>query len=318
MQTSSLRIGVTGANGWVGRALCEHLQRQGHSVAALSRRNPDLNGVLWRQVGQIDGQTSWSNALRGLQAVVHCAGHAHQMGAGAGADTQPDTYFRVNTDGTYALVHAAHAAGVKRLVFVSSVKALGEATPMDAPWHAHSEPHPVDAYGRSKWAAEQALAAWREQIEVVIVRPPLVYGPGVGANFARFMRAVQRGWPLPLGAIDNRRAMVGLDNLNDLLGLCLTHTYAPGQTFMVSDGQDLSTPDWARAIGRAAGRPARLLTVPPAILRWAGAITMHTEAIRRLTDSLCIDMGHTQTTLGWHPPYTIEEGLRAALAPLSP
>ena len=142
MQTISLRIGVTGANGWVGRALCEHLHRQGHSVVALSRRNPDLNGVLWRQVGQIDGQTSWSNALRGVQAVVHCAGHAHQMGTGA--DTQPETYFRVNTDGTFALVRAAHAAGVKRLVFVSSVKALGEATPMDAPWHAHSEPHPVD------------------------------------------------------------------------------------------------------------------------------------------------------------------------------
>lgn len=315
MQTSSLRIGVTGANGFVGRALCEHLQRQGHSVVALSRRNPGLAGVFWRQVGPIDGQTAWTNALRGLNAVVHCAGHAHQTGPKA--DTDPDTYFRVNTDGTYALVSAAHAAGVKRLVFVSSVKALGEATPMDAPWHAHSEPHPVDAYGRSKWAAEQALADWRDQIEVVIVRPPLVYGPGVGANFAQLMRAVQRGWPLPLGGIHNRRAMVGLGNLTDLLSLCVDHPYAPGQTFMVSDGQDLSTPDWARAIGRAAGRPARLLSVPPTLLRWAGALTGRSESVRRLSDSLCVDMGHTQVTLGWNPPHTIEEGLRAALPPLA-
>ena len=311
-----MRIGVTGATGLVGRALCAQLQKQGHSVVALSRRPPSLAGVLWRQIGPIDGQTSWANALRGLNAVVHCAGHAHQTGPAA--DPNPDTYFRVNTDGTFALVRAAHAAGVKRLVFVSSVKALGEATPMDATWHAHSEPHPVDAYGRSKWAAEQALAAWREQIEVVIVRPPLVYGPGVGANFARLMRAVQRGWPLPLGGIDNRRAMVGLGNLTDLLALCVTHPYAPSQTFMVSDGQDLSTPDWARAIGRAAGRPARLLAVPPALLRWAGALSGRSESVRRLTESLCIDMGHTQTTLGWTPPHTIDEGLRAALPALNP
>lgn len=315
MLSSPRRIGVTGANGFVGRALCQHLQRQGHVVVALSRHRPGITGVLWREVGDIDGQTPWGSALAGLHAVVHCAGHAHQMGAGA--DKDPDTYFRVNTDGTYALVRAAHAAGVQRLVFVSSVKALGEATTVHAPWSAHSEPHPVDAYGRSKWAAEQALAAWREQLEVVIVRPPLVYGPGVGANFALLMRAVQRGWPLPLGGIDNRRAMVGLGNLTDLLALCVDHPYAPGQTFMVSDGQDLSTPDWARAIGRAAGRPARLLSVTPTLLRWAGALTGRSESVRRLSDSLCVDMGHTQVTLGWNPPHTIEEGLRAALPPLA-
>jgi nucleoside-diphosphate-sugar epimerase len=306
------RIGVTGANGLVGRALCTHLQAEGHTVVALSRRDPGLNGVGWRAVGAIDGQTQWAEALAGLQAVVHCAAHAHQIGPQA--DTGPDTYFRVNTDGTYALVSAAHAAGVKRLVFVSSVKAMGEATAPGERWHAQTEPHPEDAYGRSKWAAEQALAAWRDQIEVVIVRPPLVYGPGVGANFARFMRAVQRGWPLPLGAIHNRRAMVGLGNLTNLLALCVVHPYAPGQTFLISDGQDLSTPDWARAIGRAAGRPARLLSVPPAWLRWAGALTGRREAVRRLTDSLSLDIGHTQVTLGWQAPHTIDDGLRAALA----
>jgi nucleoside-diphosphate-sugar epimerase len=204
------------------------------------------------------------------------------------------------------------------LVFVSSVKALGEATPMNAPWHAHSEPHPVDAYGRSKWAAEQALAAWRDRLEVVIVRPPLVYGLGVGANFARFMRAVQRGWPLPLGGIDNRRAMVGLGNLSDLLALCVVHPQAAGQTFLVSDGQDLSTPDCARAIGRAAGRSARLLSVPPVWLQWAGNLLGRSEAVRRLTDSLTLDIRHTQVTLGWQAPHTIDEGLRAALAPPHP
>jgi nucleoside-diphosphate-sugar epimerase len=315
MQTSSLRIGVTGANGYMGQAVCRQLQRQGYTVVALSRRCPRLTGVLWREVGHIDGQTQWATVLVGLHAVVHCAGHAHQMGTGA--DTNPDTYFRVNTDGTYGLVRAAHAAGVKRLVFVSSVKALGEATPFDAPWHAHSEPHPLDAYGRSKWAAEQALAAWRDQIEVVIVRPPLVYGPGVGANFARLMLAVQRGWPLPLGDINNRRAMVGLGNLTDLLALCVTHPYAPGQTFLVSDGQDLSTPDWVRAIGLAAGRPARLFSLSPTWLRWAGALTGRSEAVRRLTDSLSLDIGHTQATLGWNPPHSVEAGLRAALPPLT-
>ena len=310
------RIGVTGANGLVGRALCAHLHGQGHTVVALSRHNPNLVGVSWQRVGDIDGQTHWASALSGLHAVVHCAGHAHQIGPLA--DPNPGTYFRVNTDGTYALVSAAHAAGVKRLVFVSSVKAMGEATAPGERWHAHTEPHPEDAYGRSKWAAEQALAAWRDQIEVVIVRPPLVYGPGVGANFARFMRAVQRGWPLPLGAIHNRRAMVGLGNLTDLLALCVLHPYAPGQTFLVSDGQDLSTPDWARAIGRAAGRPARLLSVPTAWLRWAGALLGRGEAVRRVTDSLSLDIGHTQVTLGWQAPHTIDEGLRAALAPQKP
>lgn len=310
-----MRIGVTGATGLVGRALCTHLHGQGHSVVALSRRDPRLPGVSWQHTGDIDGQTHWANALSGLHAVVHCAAHAHQMGPGA--DTNPDAYFRINTDGTVALARAAQVAGVRRLVFVSSVKALGEATPIDAPWSAHSEPQPMDAYGRSKWAAEQALAAGREQLEVVIVRPPLVYGPGVGANFARFMRAVQRGWPLPLGAIENRRAMVGLGNLTDLLALCVTHPQAVGQTFLVSDGQDISTPDWARAIGRAAGRPARLLAVPPTLLRWAGALTGRSESVRRLTDSLCLDIAHTQSTLGWRPPHTIEEGLRAALPPLA-
>ena len=315
MQNTSLRIGVSGANGLVGRSLCKHLHGQGHSVVALSRRDPHVAGVSWQRVGDIDGQTPWASALAGLHAVVHCAAHAHQMGPGA--DTAPHTYFRVNTEGTAALAQAAHAAGVRRLVFISSVKAMGEATPMNAPWHAHSEPHPVDAYGRSKWAAEQALAAWRDRLEVVIVRPPLVYGPGVGANFARFMQAVQRGWPLPLGAIHNRRAMVGLGNLTDLLALCVSHPQAAGQTFLVSDGQDLSTPDWARAIGRAAGRPARLLAVPPALLRWVGTLTGRSESVRRLTDSLCIDMGHTQTTLGWTPPHTTDEGLRAAMPPLA-
>lgn len=316
MTALPIRIGVTGATGLVGRALCAHLHEQGHSVVALSRRDPQLAGVGWQRVGDIDGQTHWAPALAGLHAVVHCAAHAHQIGPQA--DPDPDTYCRVNTDGTSALARAAQAAGVRRLVFVSSVKALGEATPMNAPWHAHSEPHPVDAYGRSKWAAEQALAAWRDHIEVVVVRPPLVYGPGVGANFARFMRAVQRGWPLPLGAIDNRRAMVGLGNLTDLLALCTTHPHAPGQTFLVSDGQDLSTPDWARAIGRAAGRPARLLAVPPTLLRWAGTLTGRSEAVRRLTDSLALDIGHTHNTLGWQPPHTTDHGLRAALPTLAP
>ena len=310
------RIGVTGANGLVGRALCTHLHGQGHSVVALSRHNPNLVGVSWQRVGDIDGQTHWASALSGLHVVVHCAGHAHQIGPLA--DPDPNTYFRVNTDGTYALVSAAHAAGVKRLVFVSSVKAMGEATPDNVPWNAHSEPHPLDPYGRSKWAAEKALAAWQDDIEVVIVRPPLVYGPGVGANFARLMRAVQRGWPLPLGGIQNRRAMVGLGNLTDLLTLCVSHPYAPGQTFLVSDGQDLSTPDWVRAIGRAAGRPARLFSVSPTWLRWAGLLTGRSEAVRRLTDSLSLDIGHTKATLGWSPPHNIDQGLRAALPPLAP
>lgn len=316
MPIRSLRIGVTGANGFVGRALCQDLQRQGHQPLALSRRDPSLNGVQWRPLGSMEQHIDWGHALAGLDAVVHCAAHAHQIGPQA--DPDPNTYFRVNTDATASLVRAAHAAGVKRLVFVSSVKAMGEATPDGQRWDVHTEPQPQDAYGQSKRAAELALATWRDQIEVVIVRPPLVYGPGVGANFARFMRAVQRGWPLPLGAINNRRAMVGLGNLSDLLALCVVHPQAPGQTFLVSDGQDLSTPDWARAIGRAAGRPARLLSVPPQWLQWAGNLLGRGEAVRRLTDSLSLDIRHTQVTLGWQAPHTIDEGLRTALTPKTP
>jgi nucleoside-diphosphate-sugar epimerase len=230
--------------------------------------------------------------------------------------TDPLTAFRTaNVDGTLNLARQAAAAGVKRFVFISSVKVNGEFTLSGRAYSEADAPKPEDAYGQSKHEAEQGLRqiASDTGMEVTIIRPPLVYGPGVKANFASLMRAVQRGWPLPLGAVHNQRSFVALDNLVDFIVTCITHPQAANQTFLVSDGQDLSTPDLIRRMARAMNRPARLLSVPVWALKAGASLLGKGDAVQRLCGNLQVDISKSRELLGWSPPISVDEGLRRAV-----
>ena len=303
-----MKILVTGANGFVGAALCRHLAARGDEVVKAVRSGGD--GVV---VGDIGPDTDWRPALEGVEVVIHLANRAHVMDETA---ADPLAVFRrVNRDGSLRLAEQAAACGVRRLVFVSSIKVNGEAT-KGRPFTAANPPAPEDAYGVSKLEAEQGLFALsaRTGLEVVVVRPPLIHGPGVKGNLRTLMKAVGNGLPLPLGLVDNRRSLIGLGNLVDLLGLCARSPQAAGRVWLARDGEDLSTPELIRRMGRALGRPARLLPVPPILLRLAGAITGRGAAVSRLLGSLEVDDGATRADLGWVPPNSVDDGLAAMAA----
>ena len=312
-----MKVLVTGANGFVGCATATCLQTlTGMTVVRAVRRtlatpNPLAPCV---SVGDLDGQTDWSMALAGVDAVVHTAARVHVMQEAA-ADPLAE-FRRVNVQGTLNLAHQAAQAGVCRLVFISSIKVNGEVTFPGHPFTAHDRPAPVDAYGISKHEAEEGLRkmALQTGMEVAIIRPPLVYGPGVKANFAALMRAVQRGWPLPLGAVHNRRSLVGVDNLVDLVATCLVHPKAANQTFLVSDGQDLSTPELVQGLARATGVSAHLWSVPVWMLQAGAALLGRKAAVQRLCANLQVDISHTQTLLHWMPPVGVDPGLRRAFS----
>ncbi len=309
-----MKVLVTGASGFVGKSLCTELARRGDAVRAAIRSghfepgNPDV-----AMVGAIDGETDWSAALSDQDAVVHLAARVHVMKDAAAAPLM--AFRQINVQASLNLARQAAAAGVKRFVFVSSVKVNGECT---LPGQAFAEsdlPAPQDAYGLSKHEAEQGLRqlAAGTGMELVIVRPPLVYGPGVKANFASLMRVVQRGWPLPLGAVHNRRSLVALDNLVDFIAACVAHRQAANQTFLVSDGHDLSTPDLVRGLARAAGVTARLIPVPVWVLQTGATLVGQGESIQRLMGNLQVDISKARALLGWMPPVAVEDGLRRAL-----
>lgn len=309
-----MKVLVTGANGFVGRALCEALRRAGHEVVAGVRRPSGLPGE--QILPALEDTAAWDTAA-GLacDVVIHLAARVHVMQEQAG---DPAALYRsANTTATLALARAAARAGARRLIFLSSIKVNGEHSEPGRPFTAMDRPSPQDPYGVSKLEAELGLhrVASETGLEVVVIRPPLVYGPGVKANFASLMRAVSRGLPLPLGAAtDNRRSLVALDNLVDLLLTCLDHPAAAGQTFLVSDGDDLSTTDLIRRMGQAVGRPARLLPVPTSLLNLGAALVGKTAVAQRLLGNLQVDITHTQKTLGWAPPIGVDEGLRRAAA----
>ena len=308
---------VTGATGFVGIALVKRLMADcvcGGVVAALRRLDVSLpEGLKFVQVGDLLPNTNWNTALQQVDAVVHCAARVHVMQDSA--NNPIDAYRHVNVQGTLNLARQAAQAGVRRFVFVSSIKVNGEATLPGHPFTADDEPGPLDPYGVSKMEAEQGLREISAQtgMEVVIVRPPLVYGPGVKANFASMMRWVARGVPLPLGAIHNARSMVALDNLVDLLVTCLKHPAAAGQTFLVSDGEDVSTTQLLRRTAHAMGKHAWLLPVPTMLLEWGAAILGKRDVAQRLCGSLQVDISKTRQLLGWSPPLTLDQGLRKAV-----
>ncbi len=297
---------VTGASGFVGKALCAELSKRNIPVARVERGRTATESIV---VGEIDGSTDWSIALRQCSTVVHLAARVHVM-QDASTDPQGE-YRRTNVHGTFNLARQAAVAGVRRFVFVSSVKVNGESTVAGQCFAADDVPAPQDPYGISKMEAEQGLRQIAAEfgMDVVIIRPPLVYGPGVKANFAALMRAVQRGLPLPLGAVHNQRSLVALANLVDFIITCTIHPAAANQTFLVSDGQDLSTSELVRVMSRAAGVPKRLFPVPVSLLRLAGRLLGKADAIDRLCGNLQVDSSKARDLLGWLPPFSVHEEL---------
>jgi len=303
---------VTGANGFVGTALCNRLVAAGHRVRGALRRRDRLwksvDGVDYVQVGDIGPDTHWAEALEGVGAVVHLAARVHVMHETAAA---PLAAFRaVNVAGTERLARVAAEKGVRRFVYASSIKVNGEST-ATTPFTEADTAAPVDPYAVSKYEAEQALRLTAKEtgLEVVIVRPPLVYGPGVGGNFLRLLQLVERGVPLPLALVDNLRSMIYLGNFADALTVCTAHSAAAGQTFLVSDGEDVSTPDLFRALAAALGVPARLFPFPVTLLKLGGLILGKQGEIGRLTGSLQVDSSKIRNTLHWQPRHTLADGL---------
>lgn len=305
------RVLVTGASGFVGEALLGRLTAAGHAVTGISRHSGQA------APSGLYGVQRYEDAaplMAGHTCLVHLAARVHVMN-----DKEPDplaAFRAANVTLTENLARQAAGAGVRRFVFISSVKVNGEATLPGQPFTEQDAVAPQDAYGLSKMEAEQGLRQIAAQtgMELVIIRPPLVYGPGVRANFAALMRTVSRGIPLPLACIDNRRSLVALDNLLDFIVTCIGHPAAANQTFLVSDGEDLSTPELVRRMARAVGRPARLLPVPLWLLQAGARIMGKEDRLQRLSGNLQLDISKARSLLGWQPPVTVDEGLRRTLA----
>lgn len=303
---------VTGASGFVGRMLCAELVKRGHSVRAALRtpENFDIAGCETVKISGIDAHTDWNHALHGATTVIHLAARVHVMRDDASDPLEE--FRRVNVAGTEHLARSAAANGVKRFVYVSSIKVNGEETSGEKVFTEVDAPSPQDPYGVSKWEAEQALHRVSQEtgLEVVIVRPPLVYGSGVKGNFAQMLRMLSKDIPLPLASIDNLRSLVYVGNLADALILCAIHPAAAGQTYLVSDGEDISTSELLRQLGVALGHPARLFPCPPAILILSGRLMGKSDQIGRLLGSLRVDSGKIRRELKWNSPYTLLEGLK--------
>lgn len=306
------RVVVTGANGFVGCHLVDTLSRRGFDFLALSRAScaADYPRLVIRSLGDVEAIKA---ALSGYSVVIHTAARAHVM-----QDSVSDPiaeYRRVNTQITLDLAKAAVAVGVRRFIFISSIKVHGEKTALGSPCRASDAPMPDEPYGMSKLEAEQGLMklAGETGLEVVIIRPPLVYGPGVKGNFASLITLMGKGLPLPLGAIHNKRSLISIDNLVDLIIRCIDHPAAANQVFLAGDGEDLSTTELLRGLAEAIGRPARLIPVPAGLLSLCATLLGKRAVAQRLLGSLQVDISKTRELLGWEPPISVKEGLRRCI-----
>lgn len=309
MSAKQKRVLLTGATGFVGRAIQQRILNDGEYALNIAvRRAVEVQGaVRMVQVAGLTAETDWTDALQGVDVVVHAAARAHVM-----QDEEVDPlaeYRKVNVEGTLSLAQQAAAAGVKRFVFISSIGVNGNIN--TRPFIADDEPNPAELDAQSKWEAEQGLQALAKEtgLEVVIIRPPLVYGANAPGNFGSLVRWIEKGVPLPLGAVHNKRSLVALDNLVDLIVTCLDHPAAANQVFLAGDGEDLSTSELLRGVAKAMGRPSRLLSVPAGMLQLAATLVGKKAVAQRLLGSLQVDISKTCEVLDWQPPLTVEQGL---------
>ena len=308
-----MKILVTGASGFVGQHLVRSLKQQGVCVVGVGRKPITSDADMFFLVPDFANINAWAEPLVGCTAVVHLAARVHVM---QDKTVNPLAEFRkVNVDATLNLAKNAAQAGVKRFVFISSIKVNGERTEISRPFTEEAEVNPQDAYAVSKSEAERCLLQIAQQtgMEVVIIRPPLIYGAGVKANFASMMRVVKHGLPLPLGNIQNKRSFVHVGNLVSLIAKCIEHPKAANQVFFVSDGHDLSTTELLQACAKASGVKARLFSVPLRLIEMAAAILGKRGVMQRLCGNLQVDIGKARNLLDWEPPISVEDGLKATV-----
>lgn len=310
-EITDMRFLVTGGNGFVGRSLCAELLRRGYAIrAAVRSGNARIDHAEQAIVGSIGAKTDWTDALRGVDVVIHLAARVHVMRETAGDPLAE--FLEVNLHGTENLARQAARAGVKRLVYISSIKVNGEST-KGQPFSESDAPNPHGPYAVSKWQAEQALQriAHETGLEVVIVRPPLIYGPGVKGNFLKLLAAVDKGIPLPLSSVHSKRSLIYLGNLVDAMIICASHPAAAGKTYLVCDGEDISIAELVRQMALSLGRPARLFPLPAGLLRELGRLLGKLETVERLVDSLRINDDLIRKELDWKPEFTLQQGLQA-------
>lgn len=301
---------ITGHTGFIGQALVKALAEC--PLKLMGRRIlADQTGEFFQK--NLNAEEDYTAALQDVSVVIHTAAHNHVMGDMSASTL--NAYQSVNVDGTMNLARQAAAAGVNRFIFISSIKVNGESTEPGHSFNAQDDSKPSDPYGVSKADAENALRQLASEtgMEVVIIRPPLVYGPGVKANFGHMLRIAKMNLPLPLGAINNKRSMVALENLIDLIKTCISHPNAAGNTFLVSDDRDLSTTELLQLMVQAYGKKPRLLPVPMSWLRLVGRLTGRHQVISRLCGSLQVDITHTKAVLGWSPPFTVEQSIKSCI-----
>ena len=315
---SNKTILLTGASGFVGRHLATYLLQQGtvlrcplRQIIEANNQTDELAGAIIFPIGNLDDRTDWHQALQGVDIVIHCAGRVHVMHETA---ADPLSLFRqVNVDATLHLAEQAALAGVKQFIFLSSIKVNGEETALGQPFSENQPAAPQDAYAQSKYEAELGLfaIAKRTGMHVTIIRPPLIYGAGVGANFRSLMRVLKKGLPLPLASVHNLRSFVYVGNLVDFIARCIDHPSASNQLFLISDGFDMSTPGLLQRGARAFGKKARLLPCPPWLLTTIASLLGRRAAADRVCQCLQVNIQKARTLLNWSAPFTVEQGLQA-------